>query len=107
MAVLTLPARTDLQVYSFQVELEGALYTFTMRWNTRAASWFMDIADAAGAYVVSGRRVVIDWPLLNRVVKANRPPGEIFAVDTLSIGTDPGVADLGGRVQLVYQEAEG
>jgi hypothetical protein len=107
MAVLTLPARTDLRAYSFQVELEGALYLFALRWNARAASWFMDITDTSGAPVIAGRRVVIDWPLLRTVVKENRPPGEILAVDTTNAGTDPGLDELGARVQLVYVESEG
>lgn len=104
MAILVIPTTTDVPHYSVQVELDGALFTFTLRWNERAGAWFMTVADANDETIVAGIKVVVNFPLLRKLVAENRPAGEIYAVDPTHDG-DPGRNDLGGRVLLMYKEA--
>ena len=103
---VTLPTRTDgYPAYDFAVELDGALFSFAMRWNDRDAAWYMSIADSLGVLIVSGVRVVPGWDLLRRSVDPRRPQGAIVAVDTTGGGM-PGLTDLGARVLLVYDSDE-
>jgi hypothetical protein len=85
--------------------LEGSNYIFTFRWNTRAEAWYFDITDENGTVLVSGRRLVVDWPIVG-VREAPRVfPGILWAYDTSGQQLDPGVDDLGDRVILLYQES--
>lgn len=107
MSVLTIPLRTDITHYSFQVELDGATYGFELRWNERAEGWFLSLFDVEGEPLVSSRRVVLDMPMLARQRVEGLPPGQLIATDTAGTGAEPGLTELGGRVQLLYfDEAE-
>lgn len=103
MATFELPASSTGEAFQFEVELQGALFTFLFLWNSRDAHWYMTVSDSNGVPILSGRRVVVDWPLLRNVADLRRPKGEIVALDTTGEG-DPGLADLGGRVPLLYEE---
>lgn len=102
--MLTIPLRTDLAHYEFQIELEGESFVFELRWNERDGAWALSISDADGNPLLSGRRVVLGTPLLfrKRAVSPTLPPGELIAEDTSGTGIEPGIGDLGGRVQLRY-----
>lgn len=102
MSIYYLPARTDLEHYDFTTDLEGSLYTFELYWNQRASAWFVSVADVDGQPIVSGRKVVLGAQLLGRAVRPAGPPGLLIAIDTSGASLEPGIADLGGRVQLVY-----
>lgn len=105
MATLEIPTRTDVPHYSIEVELEQRSYLLEFLWNDRAQAWFMDIADVNGTRLLSGRRIVVDLPLLARYRDPALPAGELCAVDTTGLGLDPELADLGTRVKLLYFEA--
>lgn len=106
MATLLLPTRTDLSHYIVQVELDGALFSLTFHWNEREEYWYLSIADAEGVDVATGIKIVINTPLLRRLVSENRPAGELMALDSATTtGGDPGLNELGGRVVLAYEEA--
>lgn len=102
MTIQTLPTRTDIARYDFDVELDGQTYTFDFEWNDRDAGWYMSISDSVGAPLLSGRRIVLNFPLISRYRDARLPAGTIEAIDTGSTDTEPGFADLGDRVKLLY-----
>lgn len=97
-----LPLRTDLPHYSFSLELEGRAFGFEFRWNGRAGRWVFSVYDADGTLLLAGRHLVLGYPLLARFADPRLPAGELVAVDTTGTGVPPGLADLGGRVQLLY-----
>lgn len=105
MAIVTLPLRSDLSAYSFQVELDAKSYGFVFRWNEREGAWYFDIYDGEGELLRAGMKVVIDFPLIVRATSKDLPPGKLFAVDTSGALDAPGLEDLGARVQVVYYEA--
>jgi hypothetical protein len=104
MSLLVLPTRTDLLEYDFAIELDGTTYTIALRWNGRDSAWYLDIMDAERTPLAMGRKVVVGWPLFGRSKVAGLPPGRLFAMDTSGADQDPGKGELGGRVQLFYQE---
>ncbi len=102
---LTLPLRQDAQFYDFDVELEGITYTFEFRWNVRAQAWHMSILDRLGNHLITGRRIVLEFPLTFQSVNPDLPPGVFYAVDTSGLQTPPGENDFGTRVVLLYFES--
>jgi hypothetical protein len=99
---LVMPTRTDAARYTFEMELDGVTFGFTFNWNERAGAWFFSIADVNGVPLLSGRRVVVNFPLLARFRDPRLPAGDLEAVDTSGEKLDPGLADLGARVRLLY-----
>lgn len=102
--MLTIPCEpAGAARWTQRTELGGREYLLSFQWSQRAGRWLFTLADQDSADIVTGQPVVVDWPLLGRrVVDARRPPGELVAVDTTGAGADPGFADLGARVVLVY-----
>lgn len=104
--LLQLPVVADDSHFRLSVELDGRRWGFEFRWNHRAEQWVMAVLDGDGNRVVSGIRVVLFFDLLDRFrAYATLPPGRLIAMDTSGQNLDPGLADLGRRVVLVYRSA--
>lgn len=92
--------------YTFECDLDEVTYRWSFEWNDRDAGWYMSLADVDGNALVSGRRVVLGYPLLSLYPDPRLPKGILLALDTSGTDTEPGLLDLGDRVKLVYY-AEG
>lgn len=109
----TIPTRSDLTSYTERVLLDGVSYDLWFFWNDRDASWNLTIydsatpdnADGSRDALVAGIPVHVGWPLLHAFVAPGLPAGDIVALDTTNKDLDPGVAELGTRVVLVYLTA--
>jgi hypothetical protein len=101
---LTIPLRPDLTHYDLGITLDGVAYLLELRWNTREEAWYLDLRLEDGTDVVTGLKVVVSFPLGRRSQHPKCPPGILLAVDTSGGQKDPGIADLGDRVQLLYFE---
>lgn len=88
--------------FFFIATLDGSDYLFFFRLNAREGYWYFDLLDFEGEPVQLGTKVVSNMPLLLHCTAANRPPGELFAVDTSDHPIDPGRGDLGVQVSLAY-----
>lgn len=74
------------------------------RWNTRAATWFLDIWESdATTPIALGLAIVLGAKMGNRV-NHRLFDGVLFAYDTSGAGLEASLWDLGGRVQLAYLE---
>lgn len=102
MTIQVLPTRTDIGRYNFELELDGQTYTFDFEWNDRDQGWYMTITDINENVLLAGRRIVLNWPLISRYRDAGLPAGTLEAIDTGSNDVEPGFADLGDRVKLLY-----
>jgi hypothetical protein len=100
--IYELPVKSDLPSYQFQVDLDGATYGFGFTWNESAEAWFMSLSDVDGNPLVTGVRVVVEFPLAARSTMDSLPPGVLLAVDTSGQHLDPGLGDLGSRVRVQY-----
>lgn len=99
---VTVPTRTDLPYYDLQIALDSVTYTLNFRWNVRLGAWFMGVLDLEGInWILAPARVVVDIPLFQWIT-GRMPPGAFVAIDTTGSGIDPGLNELGSRVQLVY-----
>lgn len=91
--------------YTVTTVLEGASYTFAVRWNGRAASWFFDLYDVNGEIIMAGVRIVLGVILGRRCKDPRKPAGAIRAVDLSGEGREADINDLGTRVKLYYYPA--
>lgn len=106
MAVV-LPLDSVDSHYTVAVKLEGVRYLLGMDWNEREGSWYLSLSQEDSTAIVSGLRVVPDWPLLRRVTDAAGPPGEIVFRNTNANDAAPGRYDIGESfVPLYYEESE-
>jgi hypothetical protein len=99
---LVLPTRSDLARYTFDVALDDVTFRFSFEWNDRDEGWYMSIADTNGVPLLSGRRIVLGYPLISIYRNPALPAGALVAIDTSSKDEEPGFADLGRRVKLLY-----
>ena len=107
MAIQVIPTPTDLPYYSFRVKLEGRDFTFSVQYSTRGDRYYLSIADSDNTPLVSGLKLVSNWPLLEYYQSDPRvPQGELFAMSTNSDITPAGFGELGlgQRVELTYFE---
>lgn len=103
MAAFILPCSSNQPDFNFQCELDAVTYGFRFRWNEREQAWFMTLSDVAGNDLVGSVRVVVGFPLVARSRHlTGMPPGALIASDTSGQDLDPGLDELGGRVQLFY-----
>lgn len=97
------PVSLDTPCYTERVTLDGQDYTLRFDWNGREGRWYLDIGDVNGNWIVTGIKIICDWPLTRRQVDQNKPPGDFIAIDFSNMGGEPpGLPDLGRRVQLFY-----
>lgn len=99
---VVIPNRTDVPKYTLEVALDNVTFRLGFHWNDRAGAWFMSIADVNGTPLLSGRRVVVGFPLISRFRDPRLPAGDFNAVDTSGQKLEAGPNDLGDRVRLLY-----
>ena len=93
--------------YRFRSRLEGTNYRFRLAYNTRADLWTLAIKTSSGEALVDGYALRAGEDVLTQLVDARLPAGTLTVVDTSQTDLDPGRADLGARVRLVFTpEAE-
>lgn len=108
MATLLIPTSQTLPRYRERITLDGEPYIFTFRWNTRAAAWFLDVADGDGVMLVAGRRCVIDNSMLVQFGHIpGIPPGIVTVYDTSRRSAPPQLEDFGTRCLCLYHDAAG
>jgi hypothetical protein len=110
MAVFRIPTSTDPERphYTQRTSLDGRTYLLELRWNGRQARWFLDLYTANGSVIRTGILIRVNWPLLRLVTDERAPPGVLMAIDRSGALKDPGLTELGSRVELLYfDESEG
>lgn len=105
MAVLELPT-PGLPWSRFRVTLDGELFHLELRWNGKAAAYYLDLYDGELAPLARGIRLVSGVPLLlQHAGQLGFPKGALMAMDTEPVGADAELDTLGDRVRLYYVEA--
>jgi hypothetical protein len=99
---IEIPTRTDAPHYAFRMDLDGTIYRLDFDWNDRDSAWYLGVATVDGTPLVTGRKIIINLPLLSRFKDPRLPPGVLVALDSASAAQDPDVDELGTRVRLLY-----
>ena len=106
MAFIELPIAADTPHQSFSVQLDGALYTVRLRYNTRAGHWILDLFTFAGEQLVAGLALRLGVDLLSQYRSAEMPPGSLFVLNYVDPYAEPDRDNFGQDVMLIYQEAQ-
>lgn len=104
MATVILPTRTDLAVYTTEIDLDGETFIFDFQFNARDGFWYFDLSDALGVPIRSGVKVVTGFSLTRLIRDIRRPPGEMLTVDPTDRDREAGLEDLGEEILLTYVE---
>ena len=99
------PLRTGVPSFRQRTSLDGVTFELEVAWNERESAWYIAVADADGVAIRSGRRMVLNTPLLLSVADARRPGGELYLIDLDGTGVEAALEDLGVRVVLMYVTA--
>ena len=107
MIQLVLPS--DTANFDLRVTLDDVDFVLRFEWNQREEKWYLTVSDADEDAILSGVKVVADYPLLTLAKHDSRcPAGQLLAVDSSGEGLDPHFSDLSGetpRVLLMYVTA--
>ena len=104
MTVRVIPTPKGVPSFTMRVTLEQVEYRLDFAWNERDARWFFQLYTSGGDLITS-RKVIPDGRLLDGLVHADRPPGDLVAIDAAQLRTPIGLSDWGDRVVLAYLEA--
>jgi hypothetical protein len=100
-----IPLRNGPRAYRMTVELDGATYALSLRYNARDAAWRLDLG-VTGAPLLVGIKLVNSEDLLAQHRHIDGlPPGRLRVVDVAGRFADPDATTIGTQVVLVYDEA--
>lgn len=105
---LQIPTTAGNPDYTQRTRLDGREYLLHFKWNQLCEHWTLDIYDDVETILVSGIKLIANWPLLRFYQWDSRmPPGNLVVVDLTPDGSPPGFEDLeiGRRCELVYYPA--
>lgn len=102
---LEIPLRNDIPSYEFKTELESVLYTFSVRWNERMATWIMDIGNDQGEPIICGIPLLTSVNMLAPFNNELLPPGIFVMYDESGEEKNPDRSNLGVNIKLLYQES--
>lgn len=106
MAVRTINLSPGVPNTRQRVVLDGREYVLALRWSQREARFYLDLADATGAPLISAMKLLPGWPLLYRHRGIDGvPPGELMVLDPRPTPAPPGLDELGDVMQLAYIDA--
>lgn len=97
-----IPLQAGLPHFEVQTTLDDQAYTLELRWSVREERWYLDVYTEEREPLYRGIAVVINYRLGFRCADDRWPKGALFAVDTSTAQTDPGLEDFGERVKLIY-----
>ncbi len=102
---VVLPLIPSVPNYRVGTTLDGTQYILDVRWNTRAASWYMDIRTEDDELIHAGMRLVLGAKHGMRITDTRFPNGIITAVDLSDTHSEAGLDDMGTRVAVFFYTA--
>lgn len=96
---------SDQNDFIVEAELDEMTCFLHLAWNDDEAMWTLSLENAENDVILSGIRLVSDWPLLGRFRHLAVPKGELVAVslDGQPIGRQ---SFTDGTAELVYLPAQ-
>jgi hypothetical protein len=107
MALLTVPTSTE-PFYDQISELDGINYLLGFRYNQREDRWYLSISEESGTPIITGIKLVCNWPLTGGFHDARLPPGVLTVLSAIDANqAPPGFDEIGPsrRCELHYLPA--
>lgn len=106
MTLYRVPVFVDVPFYTYTAQLEGKSYRFSFSFNSRAQTYYFDLADEDDVRIFCGVRLVNDYPIAGRFRDLRKPPGLFALISLESDNSDAALADLGRRVRFLYFDSD-
>ena len=103
--LIIIPLRNDIPSYEFKVDLDGTTYTMAIRYNSRLATWIMDLKTEQDESIVLGVPILLGTILFDRFSDSRVPPGDLFIINIEDETAEATRDNLGENVLLMYEEA--
>lgn len=97
---LIIPLVAGEPYQSVDVTLDGVPFTLTLLWNDRAQYWKLSIALPDGTPILSGVKMVQNYPLTGRYRDARLPKGDFGFMNYHTLRPD--FNSVGGACDFVY-----
>lgn len=116
MATVNLPTFSGLYHYGYAIDLDsnGITRRLDFHFNpkdvtgTTDGAWWLDIFRADGTALITGLKLALGRNKLARFAyRDGMPLGDIHVVDSSGFDIEPGRDELGARVVVQYETAEG
>ena len=99
--LIEIPLDSTEPNFTVDVDLSGVTFRLRFLWNTRGEYWKVSLLDTNDNIIVSGQKLVSNFPLFYRNVSLSLPRGLLFCVDTAGNGITRD--NLGTDITLCYQ----
>jgi hypothetical protein len=99
---LQLPLVPAIPNYRVGTTLDGEPYVLDVRWNGRAAAWYLDILDVDETPIEQGIKLVLGAALGSRTLNPARLRGLLRVSDLTGAGREATFDDMGERVIVYY-----
>ncbi len=97
-----LPFVPSIPFNRFSTAVEGVVYVFDVRWNSRAEQWAMDISEEDGTPIIKGGIIALGACIGRASTHPLLMGGVFVARDTSRTNVEATLDDLGTRVQVYY-----
>ncbi len=101
MATKIIPLQPNNPAYTFVIVLNDVTYNISIRWNTRAQFYTLDLADQDGNMIQADIALKAGLDLLEPFALGI---GSLFVVDMTNRGLEATPITVGSDVLLVYKE---
>lgn len=90
--------------FEYDIELNKEIWHLRFSWNAREEAWYMDIQTQDQVNIVTGIKLVINYPLLGQYIAYDLPVGDFILWDLEQSPSTGGVTfnNLGRRYQLIF-----
>jgi len=105
MGYIALPIVADTPSQLFSIELDGTVYGFVFRYNTRSGTWMMDVRSTDDDVLVAGIAVRMGVNLLGQYSDERFPLGRLFTVNFVEAYVEADRNNFGRDVRVIYEEA--
>jgi len=100
-----LPINSVNTHYEFTTTIADIVLNIRIDYNTRAATWYIEIYDEFDTLLVGSKALVVGYNIFNNVDLEGLPVGALFTLNLLDEYVDPTVDNLGTDVLIVFKEA--
>jgi len=98
--MIILPIDATSTHYTFNTTIDDIVLNFRIDYNTRAATWYMEIYDEDEALIVGSRAIVLGYNIFDNVDISGLPDGFLF------VDTEPTLESLGSDSLVLFATDE-
>lgn len=100
-----LPINSNNTHYDFRIEVVDIPLLIRIDYNTRAATWYMEIYDEFEELLMGSRALVIGYNIFNNINIESLPDIKMLVINFYNTYEDPTITSLGNDVLITFRES--